>query len=58
MSNEQIQYKHLYFYLFNCMTDALEKLERGQFGVAELILQSAQQESETMWINAEQEKEK
>lgn len=46
-------YKKLYFYLFNQITDAIEELENGRFGAASSLLKKAQQVSEDQWINAE-----
>lgn len=46
-------YKKLYFYLFNQITDAIEELDNGHFGEASSLLKKAQQMSEDQWINTE-----
>ena len=45
-------YKELYFHLFNQITDALEEMERQNFGRSRDILIRAQQEAEEVYLNA------
>ena len=45
-------YKDLYFHLFNQITDALEEMERQNFGRSRDILIRAQQETEETYLNA------
>ena len=45
-------YKNLYFHLFNQITDALEEMEKQNFGQARDILIRAQQEAEETYLNA------
>ena len=47
-------YKNLYFHLFNQITDALEALEKQNYGEARDILIRAQQEAEERYLNAEE----
>ena len=47
-------YKNLYFHLFNQITDALEEMERQNFGRSRDILIRAQQEAEERYLNAEE----
>ena len=44
-------YQNLYLHLFNRITDALQEIEKQNFGRAAGILRSAQQEAEEMYIN-------
>lgn len=46
-------YKKLYSYLFNQITNAIEELETGHFRAASSLLKKAQQVSEEQWINEE-----
>ena len=46
-------YDKMYSLLFNAITDALEKLEKQNFGDAKDILISAQQKAEEIFIAAE-----
>lgn len=46
-------YKALYFKLFAAMADAVEELERQNYGEAARILISAQQEAEELYISEE-----
>ena len=48
-------YKTMYLQLFNRVTDALERLERGDAEDARALLVSAQQEAEAIYIEAEAE---
>ena len=47
-------YKNLYFHLFNQITDALEAMEKQNYGEARDILLRAQQEAEERYLNAEE----
>lgn len=47
-------YKNLYFHLFNQITDALEAMEKQNYGEARDILIRAQQEAEERYLNAEE----
>ena len=47
-------YKNLYFHLFNQITDALEALEKQNYGEARDILIRAQQKTEEAYLNAEE----
>ena len=51
-------YKTLYLRLFNRVTDALERLERGDAEGARALLVSAQQEAEAIYMEAEAEEAK
>ena len=44
-------YRKLYFYLFNCITDAVEALRKNNAAEAESILVSAQQKTEERYIS-------
>lgn len=44
-------YQSLYLHLFNRITDALQEIEKQNFGRTADILRSAQQEAEEMYIN-------
>ena len=46
-------YDKMYSLLFNAITDALEMLEKQNFGDAKYILISAQQKAEEIFITAE-----
>lgn len=46
-------YKAMYFTLFNAITDALEYLERGEWGDGIALLKEAQQKSEELYIGKE-----
>ena len=48
-------YKTIYLQLFNRVTDALERLERGDAEGARALLVSAQQEAEAIYMDAEAE---
>ena len=45
-------YDKMYSLLFNAITDALEKLEKQDFGDAKDILISAQQKTEELYIKS------
>jgi len=45
-------YQKLYTLLFNACTDAVEAMERMDFGMAKTILVSAQQQAEEQYIAA------
>ena len=50
-----MDYKKLYFRLFNAVTDALQAMEQQNYGQASTILISAQQETEEMYLEEEGE---
>ena len=52
--NGAINYQKLYTNLFNSITDALEELERLNVGQARDILRRAQQETEELYLKAEE----
>lgn len=43
-------YKELYLFLFNRVTDALESLEAGRPGDARRLLEAAQRETEERYV--------
>lgn len=43
-------YKELYLFLFNRVTDALESLEAGRPGDARRVLEAAQRETEERYV--------
>ena len=45
-----MDYKKLYFHLFNAATDALHAMEQQNYGQASAILIAAQQETEEMYM--------
>lgn len=47
------QYKELYLFLFNQITDALARFDEGQPDCAKNILISAQQTAEEMYIESD-----
>jgi len=48
-------YQKLYTMLFNALTDAVEQLDRQNFGAARELLIRAQQSAEEAYIAADQE---
>ena len=46
-------YEKMYHLLFNAITDALEQLEKQNFGSAKDLLIAAQQQAEEIYITAE-----
>ena len=46
-------YEKLYSALFNAITDALEQMEKQNFGTAKEILIAAQQQAEEIYMSAE-----
>lgn len=50
-----IDYQKLYTRMFNAATDALEALENRNIGTAGDILRTAQQDTERLYIEAEEE---
>ena len=46
-----MDYKKLYFHLFNTVTDAIEAIERQNYGQAAALLIAAQQETEEMYMD-------
>ena len=49
-----MDWEKLYHLLFNRITDALEELERRNYGKAETILREAQQDSEAAYLDKEE----
>ena len=50
-----MDYKKLYFHLFNAATDALQAMEQQNYGQASAILIAAQQETEEMYMDEDDE---
>lgn len=50
-----MNYQRLYTHLFNALTDAVEQLENHNCDRAKDILIRAQQETEEMYLDAEEE---
>ena len=50
-------YYHMYYHLFNALTDALEAIEAQNFGQAKDILILAQQETEEMFMDEDVQEE-
>ena len=50
-----MDYKKMYFHLFNAITDALRDMENGDPSAAGRRLILAQQETEEMYISADDE---
>ena len=50
-----MDYKSLYFTLFNTLTDAIELLDNGNTDVAKELLIAAQQKAEDMFIEDNEE---
>ena len=48
-----MDYKKLYFHLFNAVTDALQAITQQNYGQAAALLISAQQETEEMYMDEE-----
>ena len=46
-----MDYKKLYFHLFNAVTDALRAMEQQNYGQAAALLIAAQQETEEMYMD-------
>lgn len=47
------EYKKMYLLLFNAITDALEQMEKQNYGTAKDLLIAAQQQAEEIYITAE-----
>lgn len=47
-------FEKMYFTLFNSITDALEQLERQNYGAAAELLRRGQQEGERIYLEAGQ----
>ena len=47
------EYKKMYLHLFNAITDALEQMEKQNYGTAKETLIAAQQQAEEIYITAE-----
>ena len=48
-----MDYKKLYYHLFNAVTDAIQAMEQQNYGQAIALLIVAQQEAEEMYISEE-----
>ena len=48
-----MNYEKLYHLLFNAITDALEQMEKQNFGTAKDVLIAAQQQAEEIYITVE-----
>ena len=48
-----MNYEKLYHLLFNAITDALEQMEKENYGTAKETLIAAQQKAEEIYITAE-----
>ena len=48
-----MDYKKLYFHLFNAVSDALQAIEQQNYGQAAALLIAAQQETEEMYMDEE-----
>ena len=47
------EYKKMYLLLFSAITDALEQMEKQNYGTAKDLLIAAQQQTEEIYITAE-----
>lgn len=47
------EYKKMYLLLFSAITDALEQMEKQNYGTAKDLLIAAQQKAEEIYISAE-----
>ena len=47
------EYKKMYLLLFNAITDALEQMEKQNYGTAKDLLITAQQKAEEIYMPAE-----
>lgn len=52
-----MDYRVLYYKLFNAYTDILEALDTQNYGQARALLIAAQQEAEELYIDAEKDAE-
>ncbi len=50
-------YQKMYLLLFNRITNALDELEKRNYGNATDILKNAQQEAESIYISAEEDEQ-
>ena len=50
-------YRKMYYTLFNAITDALEAMEQQNYGQARAVLMAAQQQSEEIYLDSEDETE-
>ena len=48
-------YKEMYYTLFNAVTDALEAMEQQNYGQARTLLIAAQQQSEEIFLDSEED---
>ena len=47
-------FEKMYFLLFNAITDALDALQASNIGLAALVLQRAQAQSEELYIESDE----
>ena len=52
-----MDYRSLYYKLFNAYTDILKALDAQNYGQAKALLIAAQREAEELYINAEKDAE-
>lgn len=50
-----VDYKAMYLLLFNAVTDALEKMDRQNYGEASALLIAAQQKAEELYMDSDDE---
>ena len=50
---EQELYQRMYYHLFNAITDALAQMEQQNYGMALKRLKRVQQETEEMYMDAD-----
>ena len=47
-------YQKMYYTLFNAMTDALRAMEEHNYGIAQQIMERAQQQAEEIFLDTEE----
>ncbi len=52
-----MEYKEMYYSLFNAVTDAIEQIQEQNFGIASQTLIQAQIKCEELYINQDADKE-
>lgn len=52
------EYQKLYTHLFNAVTDALDAIEKRNYGTAETLLKEAQKWTENVYVEWEETEEK
>ncbi len=50
----KIMYQKMYYTLFNAVTDALRAMEENNYGIAQQILKTAQQQAEEIFLDTEE----